>query len=343
MIYYSSCFMSGMVELGTVLWGLSSGFSVKQCVLLAFAYQLGNVFLYFVSEKVSAARHAALIAATGLSVFLQFPKNGGTVLFAAATVFYILLSTCIQLTRESVKSQVSNLKKWKKRSFRVIGFFAAAAMGVAGTYILIACSAALLVFSFLIPNFGFDEWRKRIRLGEIKHPVCFAMITHQAHYFVYTYVLLALVYLNYQSALTAAVWFVINWIPYTITEPLVQKLRLKNYYFIGVAAHLFNGIVLFFMWTLSGHGNLFGTVLLWMLTGFGGGNIFCVKKALEKVKTYDHDSWMFSEQLGHILGMVVCVAIVNLASYEVTMLAGSAFALITIPIIIFTIKRNRKR
>ena len=341
-IYYFSCFMSGMVELGTILWGLSKGFSIDKCVLLAFAYQLGNVFLYFITKRVSRLMPFTLVISAALGILTLFLENNSTSLFIVSVFMYILLSTCIQLTRESVKSQVENLKKWKKRSFRVVGFFASAIMYTpAGTYILIACSAALFVFSFIIPRFGFDDWMNRRKAGEIKNPVCLAMITHQAHYFVYTYVLLALVFCYYKSPLIAAVWFVVNWIPYTITEPLVQKLKLTNYYAIGIIAHLFNGIILIAMWLLSGKGNILATVLLWMFTGFGGGNIFCVKKALAKTKEYDHDTWMFSEQLGHLLGMISCVLVIKLFNYETTMLVGAIFALITIPVIVLTVNQKK--
>lgn len=332
-----------MVELSTILWGLSKGFALDKCVLLAFSYQLGNVGLYLIKKRTSSLVPYAEIVAAALGVATLFLENNSSALLIASAIMYVLLSTCIQLTRESVKKEVENLKKWKKRSFRVIGFGSSAIMyTVAGTYILVACSFVLLVFSFLIPRFGFDEWQNRIKTHEIKNPVCIAMIAHQAHYFVYTYVLFGLVICHYKNSVIPVLWFVANWIPYTITEPLVQKLKLKNYYAIGILAHLFNGFILIAMWILSIRGNILGTVLLWMFTGFGGGNVFCVKKALSITKEYDHDTWMFSEQLGHILGMVNCVAIIYCFDYEATILAGGGFALMTIPVIILTVygKKN---
>lgn len=342
-IYYFSCFLSGMVELGSILWGLKHGFSIEACVLLAFAYQLGNVFLYFITKKISKIKPFLLIISAGLGALTLFLKDGSMEFFITAAVMYTALSTCIQLTRESVKKRVTHLAKWKKRSFRVVGFFASAIMYTpVGTYVLIGCAMCLFVFSFFIPAFGFDSWHRDIKNGKIKNPICVTMITHQAHYFVYTYVLLALVQIFYKSALIAAVWFVVNWIPYTVTEPLVKRLKLKNYYAIGITAHLFNGIILIMMWLFSKNGNILVTALLWMFTGFGGGNIFCVKKALSAVKEYDHDTWMFSEQVGHILGMITCVIVINLFSYQSSMLAGAIFALITVPVMVLTMNSKKR-
>ena len=341
-IYFISCFLSGMIELGTILWGIKNDFSVIQCVGIAFAYQMGNIILYFITKKTSQCKVVLLPLSIVLGISSIFLQNDKKTLYIVALLMFMFLSICIQLTRESVKRQIKGLKKWQKRSCRVVGFFASAIMFTnLGTYVYILCAVMLFIFAFIIPTFGFDEWHRKVRSKEIKSPVCYAMITHQAHYFVYTYVLLVLVYMHYQSAIIASIWFVANWIPYTITEPLAKALKIDKYYYpMGIIAHFFNGVILITMWAFSIKDNIFMTALFWMLTGFGGGTVFCVRSAIAKVKKYDNDSWMFSEQIGHILGMVACV-IICLFNLKATMLAGAFFALITIPIIIATIKKAK--
>lgn len=81
--------------------------------------------------------------------------------------------------------------------------------------------------------------------------------------------------------------------------------------------------------------------MLYLLTGFGGGNVFCIRKALKPKVDYHDNIWMLSEQIGHMLGLVACLIMVILIGYNYTLLLGAAFALATIPIIVGTIKKKR--
>lgn len=84
------------------------------------------------------------------------------------------------------------------------------------------------------------------------------------------------------------------------------------------------------------------SLCLWVLTGFGGGNVFCIKKALAPVIVYDKNVWSFSEQIGHILGVFVALIIAFIGIPEKSsLLAAVFFALATIPIIMYTYRRNK--
>lgn len=55
--------------------------------------------------------------------------------------------------------------------------------------------------------------------------------------------------------------------------------------------------------------NIYYTVALWVLTGFGGDNVFCIKKALSDKVKYDKNAWFLFEQIGHIVGVTFALTI----------------------------------
>jgi len=162
--------------------------------------------------------------------------------------------------------------------------------------------------------------------------IYWSMVTHQAHYFTYTYIMVILIMEYYNNSWITTLWFVANWIPYTITEPLIKKININNWYGLSIVAHLFNAIVLILMLLLYNE-NIIITLSLWILTGFGGGNVFCVKKTIFCNREYDAYHWNLSEQLGHVLGVMVAILLAMLKIEMCALIVAAAFALITIPII----------
>ena len=344
-IYYIISFLSGVMELGSVFWGLSQGYDMKHVIGLVFAYQLGNVIYYFVSEKASRRTSFFVVTATATCIIGGFIVKNQSLRYILILITLIIGSTFLQLEREAFKIKVFEWEKWKKRASRVVGFFVASSFALKiGTFLLLAVLLILLAFSLVMPAFSYEQWKKELFDPNLKRvKICWPMITHQAHYFVYTYVLCAIVFKHYDSALWASIWFVLNWIPYTITEPLVKVIRIERFYkHIAIFSHLFNGIVLIGVFVFVTKQNILAAVILWMLTGFGGGNIFCVKSAMKPYVDYSTDTWMFSEQIGHILGMIVCLLLVLVNKSYYTLLAASGFALITIPLIIGVMQYHKK-
>lgn len=145
----------------------------------------------------------------------------------------------------------------------------------------------------------------------------------------------------YGGTLVPVLWFVANWVPYTITEPLVRTLKLERYYRgIAIGAHVFNALVLTGVYLCLLRGSMTGALCLWILTGFGGGNVFCIREALKPAAEYATDVWMFSEQLGHILGLAACLVTVWLSGTSAVMLLGALFAAVTIPVILAILHRG---
>lgn len=328
--YYITCLMSGAIELGAVFLGMKMGYSLLGIIGLALAYQLGNVFRFFVTKKISTYQNHIALLATILSAFVLAIHNMDLIVYLCICLTLLLYSTVLQNVRSAVQG---NIPRWKKRSCRVLGFVLSALMYVYGPVLLLIFCVILLIYSVSLDHFYYDNWLENWISGKYGERVCWSMVTHQAHYFAYNYIMLVLVMRYFNNPFIASLWFAANWIPYTITEPLIQKLKWDKWYAIALGAHIFNAIVLTGMYIYVDF-SITTALLLWVSTGFGGGNVFCIKKALSSKIKYDKDVWSFSEQLGHILGVLsaLVVALVGIPEKD-AMLVAVAFALVTVPII----------
>jgi len=329
--YYITCFISGMVELGSVFLGMKLGCSLAGIIGLALAYQLGNVFRFWVTKKVSEYQLLLAGITLVLSVVINITGINYYIRYASCFVMFVLFSTILQNIRSVVSGDIP---RWKKRSCRVVGFAASAIYFYCGMIMMVIMSGIILVLSIVLEHYYYDNWLKEWCEGKKGKRICYAMVFHQAHYFAYNYITLYLIMRTFNSPLYASLAFVANWIPYTITEPLVKKLKWDKWYVISIGAHLFNSVVLIGMFVFLDI-NILWTVCLWVLTGFGGGNVFCIKKAIASKYVYDKDVWSFSEQIGHIVGVLSALIIVwSGIAEKYSMIVAVAFALFTIPMIV---------
>lgn len=329
--YYITCLISGMVELGTVFLGAKLGLPLVAILGLALAYQFGNILRFFVNKKIAEIQNIVVAVVFVLSLIIACAQKWYALSYLCLILYYILYSTFLQNIRSAVQGEIP---RWKKRSCRVLGFVLSSLFFVLPIPLLIICAAILLYYSIILEKFDYEGWLKSWKEGKIGSRICLAMVTHQAHYFAYNYVVLYLVLSHFNNPYIAAACFAANWIPYTITEPLVQKLKWEKWFMIAVFAHVFNALVLLGM-LLFFNFNIGISIGLWVLTGFGGGNVFCIKKALASTVIYDKNVWSFSEQIGHILGVITALILTVLSiPGEYTMVAAVVYALLTVPIIV---------
>lgn len=328
--YYITCIISGMVEIGTIFWGINKEYSIEAILGLAIAYQLGNVLRFFVDETKSRYQTYVTIFIVLLNVILNIIGNNTLecISYIIEFIMFMLFSIVLQNIRSAAKG---NVPRWKKRSCRVVGFVLSAIFWSLGPQIMLLISIQILYYSIKLDKHYYDNSIIQMNF-ENSSSIYWSMVTHQAHYFTYTYIIVILVMKYYNNPWITAVWFAANWIPYTITEPLIKKTNINSWYLISVIAHLFNAIVLILMLLLYNK-NITLMLCFWILTGFGGGNVFCIKKTIFSNKEYDEYRWNLSEQIGHVLGvgMAILLAVLNLELYA--LILAAAFALITIPII----------
>lgn len=337
--FYVTCIFSGMIEVGAVLWGIGAGYSVEKALGLAIAYQIGNILLFFLNRKLRRMQGLfaaiACFLAAGI-IFLDDPMHR----YICAFLCFALLSTIIQTLRSAVKSKEP---RWRKRCFRVIGFLIAAVMYNYGVYALAAISVMTLILTILCPKYEDDCWLTKLVRGQYgKNRICLAMAVHQMHYFVYCYSMLLIALFVYNSPFAASFWFVANWIPYILTEPLVKLTKTKSWLPFLVGGHILVAGLLIGMYITVEQYSL-AAMILWALTGFGGGNVFCIKKSLLKYKEYHDQVWVFSENVGHFLGVIIALAVYHYTKYlPIVLLLGAIFAITTIILVSGTILTSQK-
>ena len=338
--FYITCIFSGIIELGAVLWGAGAGYSVDACLGLALAYQIGNILLFFINKKIRRIQPAfafvAVIFAAG-TVFLHHKL----LLYICAFMCFALLSTIIQTLRSAVKSKEP---RWRKRVFRVMGFLLSAVMYSHGSHTLLAISISTFVLTVCSPRFEDDCWLRALIKGEYgKNRICITMTVHQMHYFVYCYSMLLMTLFIYKKSILATFWFIANWIPYIITEPLIKSTKSRKWLLFFTAGHLIVASLLLGMYISIESYSLIA-MLLWTLTGFGGGNVFCIKESLLKYKEYHEKVWVFSENVGHLFGVVFALLVNHFfRSLKPTLLLGFVFALLTIVLMRLTIVNCKRK
>ena len=306
--------LSGVIELGSVLLGIKLGVPVAGIILFPFWYQLGNLLMSYLPRKKSLYLFmlATVILGTIINSFLWS--------YIVLAIQLVITSYCIQAAREKNKKSCPT---WLKRSFR-IGGFAISAIFVScnGQIILIAS----IFFSVLLLLRGTTI--ERVASGKKKYQgISLVMIFHQIHYFVYTYIMPIYLYQNTKSFIAVAIAFAITWIVYLSPQVIVEKsgnVKYKKVFFVG---HSFLAVCLGLMAWMSRFGCTEGVLCCWLLTGFGGGTVFCIKHLCSKYEKMNMD---LSENIGHVVGPFLAVCICYyFPNVEITVLAfGSCISVV---------------
>jgi hypothetical protein len=326
-----SC-ISGMVELGGIFYTINNNYSIVEIIGIGLAYQIGNL----VPNPLRANKFTTVIASCfSLLAFIAFQFY--------ATNYYLLFIAFVAaaITIQSVRSlQKDNVGTTTKRSFRVLGFLVSPFVGIPGN----------IAISFLLVGICcFTTWSHRH--NQLMKPrissINLIMIFHQIHYFSYAYfVLLQLEHVagiagwsNDLNLLLAAAAFTLGWLTYIAVPHLYTKNTFAKYFIIG---HCFVSLLLFLMGILH-NSPMF--ILLWILTGFGGGTVFCIEKMNKITYHSSKPDMVFSENLGHIIG--VCTGLFSYLisghNFAFPYYTGAVFAAITMIFMISYHITNRRR
>lgn len=282
-IFLLFSFISGFIELGGVFWAIEKGYTVVQTVVLGLAYQLGNftpvplrinsriaIFLAFLSE-----------CFIGINCFYKTSY----ILCFISTVF---LAMVIQFVRSEMKDKVSTTIK---RIFRVAGFVIAPFYNM---YIAFVIAIFILLIAAL-------KKTSNQKLGLIQckiTPINKVMIIHQMHYFGYVYFMIIILVTQNQNlhSLVYGILFALGWVTYVSIPHILCGNEYMKYFIVG---HTFLVSVLLIM---SANYQSFLSIILWILTGFGGGTVFCIGKINSNKNICSKNDLTFSENIGHILG-----------------------------------------
>jgi len=321
-IFLFFCGLTGFLEIGSVIYAIRVHLTVNQVLFLVLAYQVG---CFFPNNIQFSKKLFYIISFVGFCMYLYisiiFPNY---YLLWLATLF---TSICLQTLRSFQKSSVST---GLKRTFRIIGF------GLAPFFSLPAMSfLSLILIFFLIFNKNILSTKikfYKLKLSEL------IMVTHQMHYFSYSYLILLIIMLIGKfSAYYACLSFVLGWITYAMLPYLLKNIN--KHQLIFVAGHIYLALVLIFM---SFTNSIEFKILLWIITGFGGGTVYCIEKIYASYNDLNKGALEFSENIGHVLGLTFGILIFNITnSYNMVIISAGTLTIITVMLMILYIKSKQ--
>lgn len=285
--------ISGFVELGAVLLVIRDAQPSYYIPLMGLAYQLGALL----REPVELAAWQYCLALVLSTVIGIFAYHSPVLLFLTV----LLLSIGLQGARAMI-SEGRKLSTSVKRVSRVVGF---ACSGFLFVQLLpIVSAVVLLLVLLLVRDLGASQ-RASIRKGLKPGPLGWIMAIHQSHYFSYAYVVPFLFIHSYGvEPEIAGLLFCIGWLSYISARKVFGDRTLVRNFTVGhiLAAATLVGMFFFYGTTYI------ASLVLWFLTGFGGGTVYCLRdlRARSTTDKSELDSW---ENIGHVLGVLVCLAV----------------------------------
>ena len=301
-----------------MLDALHHGKALTAVLLLGLAYQLGNGLSRWVTPR---GWLITVFSAGGLVGALLANTSQAAQLISIGSI-----SLGLQLARRALLSQegAPKIHVAAKRFARVVGFVIAALipLNLSLGVVVLSCVVACIVGSV-----GKDQNRGAGSLVDLFTPrsLHILMLIHQAHYFVYAYGIVYLIYTQSDSGkVGAAVVFALGWITYLSAERLWGRFKNRLVFICG---HLFVAICLTGIALYGTHTVVVAS--LWILTGFGGGSVYCITRMAHDFSATEAKLGVW-EDIGHVAGVLVAILLVTIASFSAASLAvpGALLALI---------------
>ena len=323
-IFLALSFLSGMVELGSVFLGVHLGYPLPQILMLPFFYQIGNLLISMLPKRMSSG----ILIASSAMVLVFFYYCHPNFWFLAIQL--CCSSYCIQLTRMRHKSVCPT---WLKRLFR-IGGFALSPIMIFGSGQIIILFSLLLCFVLMVTEMKEQkaESKQELKGKQKSKGISSVMVLHQMHYFVYTYIMPLYIYKLTDNLFLSALAFSITWVVYLTPQTITERFSAPNYKRIFFYCHLFLGVCMGVIAIAAFFHKTTVVLLAWLLTGVGGGSVFCISHLCKKYESIHMD---LSENIGHFLGPLLSVALSYIArDYALTCLSAASFVFVFMALLI---------
>lgn len=314
-MYYLYSALSGSVEIGMVCWAVTNGLSPAAIVALGMAYQLGNM----IPVPYRPAKRD-VIWGFGVCLFSIASLRWNRNYFPAIFLLTAFLSAILQSIRTGCSGEAV---RWKKRLCRVMGFASAC---LYRDYLVICLIIVLMLLAVGLKKIPDNERRFLVPKGNR------TMILHQMHYFCYSYGMLYLSYVLFESMPLTIGSFVISWLTYLAVEPFLKKYGGGNRKKTLCLGHLGLCILLLGLFVAIIYESWIFAVL-WCLSGLGGGTVFCIYMVEEQKQKGEitQQDWSWSENIGHVLGCLLALLWIGVTGFvEGTIVLAGMLALITV-------------
>lgn len=317
-------FLSGVIELGAIYLGIVEKLPVFLIISLPLFYQTGNLMISMLPKKTSLCAIIAGIVCLLSVIYYIYPNLG------VLAIQLTFSSYCIQFVRACHKS---SCPVWLKRSFRIAGFALSPIMIWHQGQIMFLFSSLFCIF--LISR---DATMRGAKVFQEKKTqiagISMVMIFHQLHYFVYSYIMPILVYEISESIIMSSLVYSITWIVYLLPQTIAEKLNVTNYKKMFFLCHLFLAVCMASIAISAYFYDTTMVVLFWLLTGLGGGSVFCIKYLCENYESINMD---FSENVGHFVGPLIAVFLCHIATEYIFVILPAISCLFVISALILSI------
>lgn len=299
-------FLSGIIELGAVYLGIVQQLPIHMIIMLTFFYQIGNIMTNILPQRTSLNIFLAGVVGLLSIMYYLYPD------FRILAVQLVLSSFCIQIVRVQYKS---SCPAWLKRIFRIGGFALSPIMLIGSGQAIFLLSVVLCIFLAWKNVIVQVQNKKILKDKKTRMPgISLVMIFHQMHYFVYTYVMPIYFFRITKSIWLSSLIFSVTWIVYLLPQTIAEKISSINYRKMFFFCHIFLGICMASIAASVYFYNTAMVLIFWILTGLGGGSVFCIKYLSKKYKTINMD---FSENIGHFLGPLVAAVSCQMKAEDV--------------------------
>lgn len=165
------------------------------------------------------------------------------------------------------------------------------------------------------------------------------MIFHQMHYFVYTYVILLTAVFLTGSMAKAVALYALTWVVYLIPQWAVERSGFSRPVAVFFVCHIGLAVMMGALAAAFWTGNVWLGLAAWMLTGLGGGSVFCIP-CLVPEGVYEITA---SENIGHFLGTVLAAAVAALAGEKTGMVtAGLSCIFVLLAVVAAAVSRTKR-
>lgn len=310
-IFLVMSFLSGLFEVGSILWMLGHASVVSAPFLAALSYQLGAAAT---SARVGRFGRTALAILTAFSAVLIFWR-ADLVCMTVATFF---ASALINTARMDLgKSEISTTAK---RISRVTGFLVAPAFLLAWFAPVAFAAAAIFGSAGFLVSSQVHSRALPTRAGAQKYtPIRLALIVHQMHYFTYATVIIVSLFASHSAAQTVLL-FTLGWVSYIATPHLIG--HRQEPMSVALVGHLCLPLILLGMWAVPQGGIVW--IILWVATGLFGGTVVYLTSYARKSFSVPEPELTALENWGHCLGSVVALVLVAIGFSAVDLLPIAA-------------------
>lgn len=294
--------ISGILEVGSIIYGLRLHISVEYIIGLGIAYQIGNLFPIPINLN-----KTLLIIISFCSIVVS-----AIYIFTSKYIFLFLTVTFLSLAIQELRAQnKADLNTSIKRTLRILGFLLT----------IFISKYCFLIFSIVLVGLSMAYYKNNNKKVTFYYPnrmkyIHLIMLVHQLQYFTYCYfIILNVADIVYEKYWVLSLCFVLSWLTYSYIPNLVKGDKYIKYLIFG---HAYLLVILFGMFFSNG----ILKIVFWIFTGFGAGTVFCITELAKKERNFVSSDMTLVENYGHILGIII-----GLFLYKVTININSPILL----------------